>query len=119
MPLVRILEWAYTLQSLIGLGLSLYASWDAHRDQVAARGGTHYRLHRMIVLQAYALAGSLGILHSLLLWLGAQALLGPLPAPDRQPAVLHIVAAFVVAQFVAIALQVFVVYLRKWIRDEP
>lgn len=117
--LLRILEWLYTTQSLIGLALSAYASWDTYQDLVAAHGGSHYTLHRLIVLQGYALAAALGILHVLLLFLGVQALLGALPPPERQLLVARIIVAYVLAQFAAISLQSWVLHLRRRVRDAP
>lgn len=115
--LIRVLEWIYVTQSIAGIGLSVYAVWDAYQDMAAALGTDHERLKRLIVWQAYALAGALGILHALLLYLGVLALQGPLPPTPRQAASLHIVEAFVVAQFAAISLQALVVHLRHRVRD--
>lgn len=113
---LRVFEWIYTAQSVAGLVLCVYASWDAYQDAVAAHEGLHYATHRLIVFQTYAIAGSLAILHGLLLYIGTLALTSPLPPPERQQATVRVIVAFVVAQFVAISLQAWVLHLRRRVR---
>lgn len=115
--LLRTFEWVYTAQSVIGLALCLYATWEAYKDEEAASGGPDFKMHRLIVFQAYALAGSLGILHALLLYVGGLALLSALPPVERQAMTLRVIVAFVVAQFCAITLQAWVVHLRNRVRS--